>query len=179
MRFNKKATTVSTKSWSLMAVICGLTMVMLLPLCGCGPADAPNATNETVQDDSHDDHDHEDHEDHDDHDHDHKSASLSESVGELGKTFAEIAEGFAKDDAESVHHQLHEVGHLLKAIEAKVNAGEGIVDGKQETATQTVAALFENFMTLDDSLHGKEDADTTAAVSKISDGLKQLKEVMQ
>ena len=157
-----------------------LCLFLVLPLSGCGPTDTTATTDGTARDAA-DDHDHDDH-DHEGHDHeghDHEAASLPESVTELEGTFAKISKGFADQDAESVHGELHDVGHLLEAMETKVKAGTGVAEGKQETAEQAVAGLFEGFMTLDDSLHGNDDADTEAAISKISDGLKQLKDVMQ
>lgn len=176
MQYVEKLGCFSVRSWLFIAVCCGLGMVM--PLTGCGPSEPSTGIGATAEEEhSGDDHGHEHGHDHDGHDH--ESASLPDATSELEKVFANISKGFTEGDPESVHGELHDVGHLLEAIETKVKAGEGVAEGKQESAEQAVVALFEGFETLDSLLHGDEDADIDGAKSKISDGLVQLKEALK
>lgn len=161
-------------------------LCLLMTASGCGPAETTVGENDSEQNmaadegghDGHEGHDHGGH-DHGEHEHDHDAATLAEATVKLEEVFNKISQGFADGDPESVHHELHEVGHLLEAIEGKAMAGEGLADGKKETAEQAVTALFEGFTTLDDSLHGKQDADIEGAKTKIKDGLDKLKESLK
>ncbi|TWT59255.1 LarC family nickel insertion protein [Allorhodopirellula solitaria] len=153
-------------------------------MTGCQPAESTPETPAAA------DHDH-DH-DHDGHDHDHAEQgadldvdnlpelntpppldSLDEGVEKLVSMRDEIAKGFADDDVDSIHDQLHGVGDLLGQIEEKVATSELSDDAKQ-AAREAVETLFDAYGEVDAKLHGVEGKDYQDVSEDIDSAIETL-----
>lgn len=145
----------------------------------------------------HEGHDHEghDHDGHDHGDHDHGKinaadmgldadalvhldepdppASLAEAVEKLAGMKTRIAAGFAADDVDSIHDELHDIGTVLEQTEELVDASDMDADQKKQAA-QAVESLFEAFGSVDAKLHGETGSDYSEVASKIDEAVSAL-----
>ncbi len=163
-------------------------------LAGCRPAETPpESPSAAVDDHDHDGHDHDGHDhdghDHDGHDHDHSGdidveglapinaapplESLGQGVEQLVVMRDTIAKGFADDDIDSIHDQLHDVGGLLGQIEDMIPETDIPEDTKQQMQ-QAVDTLFDAYGEVDLKLHGdkgKEYKDVSGEINTAVDTL--------
>ncbi len=180
----------SNRNWLLSASQSFVLLTMfayLGSMIGCGPAETPLATKAAPSDehDHDDDHDHDAHE-HDGHDHDDIDVdglmpintpdapeSLAAGVQQLVALRDEIAEGFAADDVDSIHDQLHGVGNLLESLEQLTVASEMSAEAKEQAA-KAVEVLFDAFDQVDQKLHGKDGKDYADVSSDIDAAVQTL-----
>jgi hypothetical protein len=179
-----------------------ITFLALLSLAlvaapGCQPSsptdsDAATATGSSDHDHDHEGHDHEGH-DHDGHDHDVIDAdaaglttdalvhldepaapkSFAAAVDKLTKMKATIAGGFADDDIDSIHHELHEIGTLLEQTESLAKASD-LNEEQKKQALAAVDSLFDAFGSVDAKLHGENGAEYSEVSGDIDDAIKVL-----
>lgn len=93
-----------------------------------------------------------DHRHGDDHNH---PESLEDGLKELATLRDTVRDAFAKNDTETAHGPLHDVGHLLEDITA-LTAKRGLSDEAIATAKQNIETLFDSFGAVDKTMHGKE-----------------------
>ncbi len=120
----------------------GLCAVAALPivLAGCD-APKPAATTQKA----------------DDHGHSHDEppmANYGESVGSLRKFHDQIKTAFEAGKPEDAHDALHEIGHVLEALEKQVAT---LPADKQEAGKAAVKALFDGYTKIDKSMHGGDE----------------------
>ncbi|EMI53880.1 hypothetical protein [Rhodopirellula sallentina] len=154
-----------------------------ITITGCRqstPTDTPPASEH-----DHDDHDH-DHAGHD-HDHDHEididslpaidtpagPATLSEGIEQLASMQDAIAKGFADDDVDSIHGQLHSIGGLLEHLES-LTASSDLPAEAKEKAGKAIDSLFDAFGDVDAKLHGDTGKDYSDVSDKIDEAVKTL-----
>lgn len=116
-----------------------------------------------------------------DHDHGHEgedhhhAETLPEAIKELTSMRDVIRDAFGKNDIETAHGPLHEVGHVLELIpglaEKQGLSGEALAAVKASTEK-----LFEAFGEVDKTLHGAEGSTYTEESEKIDAALKALTE---
>ncbi|MFO0820232.1 MAG: hypothetical protein U1A77_19950 [Pirellulales bacterium] len=179
----------------------GLGVVLLAYLLcvatGCGSSDqGPAKATATKHDHDHAEHDHDGH-DHGEHDHDGhshgpaaasdkdktaakpaaKAESFTDAVAQLGGLHAKIRDGFEKNDVDSAHGPLHDVGHLLEQIPAL--AGKETQDAAVlEEVKKQVDELFDLYGKVDEKLHGEKGADYKDVAEKIDAAMEKLKKIM-
>ncbi|TWU10975.1 hypothetical protein [Allorhodopirellula heiligendammensis] len=177
----------SSSKWFVLTV----AMTYTGALAGCRPAEPPAASVDEHEHDEHGhdhdhDHDHAGH-DHDGHNHDGdvdidnlvplKSTppleSLSQGVDQLVVIRDAIAKGFADDDVDSIHDQLHDVGTLLGQIEEAIPAAE-IPDAQKKEMQQAIETLFEAYGDVDLKLHGAEGKDYKDVSGEINSAIDVL-----
>lgn len=164
-------------------VLCsGLLAFGLSGLVGCQPetpVDAVPAVSQGNDGHDHDGHDHDGHDhDHDGHDHDvinadaaglsaadlvmpggpAKPKTLADAVTQLTQLRDDVAAGFAADDVDSIHDQLHDVGNLLESTLTLVDESE-LGDEAKKVANSALETLFDAFGDVDAKLHGEEGKD--------------------
>jgi len=133
-------------------------------VAGCAPKAAPEAKDHAA--DTHaEEHDHE-HEEH-------HFESYDEAVKELAAMRDKIRDAFAKEDVDTAHGPLHEVGHILEHLpELAEKAGhpKEVLDSVTEHSDK----LFDLFDKVDRKLHGETGAaydevaaDVDAALAKL------------
>ncbi|MBX3411329.1 MAG: hypothetical protein KF708_01335 [Pirellulales bacterium] len=132
----------------------------LVFVAGCAPKAQPGATA-----DAHGDHDH-DHEEH-------HFETYDEAVKGLGEMRDKIRDAFAKEDADTAHGPLHEVGHLLEEL-PELAKKAGHPDEVLASVKEHSEKLFDLFDKVDRKLHGEEgvaydevSADVDAALAKL------------
>lgn len=152
-------------------------------LAGCRPAETPPESPSAAVDD----HDHEHDHDHDDHDHSGDIdveglaplevapplESLGHGVEKLVVVRDTIAQGFADDDVDSIHDQLHDVADLLGQIEELIPEADISEDAKQQMQ-QAVDSLFDAYGEVDAKLHGAEGKDYQDVSEEINTALDTL-----
>ena len=173
----------------------GLGVVLLsylfLVTPGCGTSDQGPAKATASKHDHDHDHDHEGH-DHAGHDHGKeagaekgatpekkvvKAETFSEAVTLLGGLHASIRDGFEKNDIDSAHGPLHDVGHLLEQIPAL--AGKETQDAAVlDEVKKQVDELFDLYGKVDEKLHGEKGADYKDVAEKINAAMEKLKMIM-
>ena len=173
----------------------GAALVLLLGVStGCQSDEKPDATANQIDD--HGDHDHGDH-DHGDHDHGSRvnaaaagldaddlvyldrpemPENLQEAVAQLTASRDDIANGFANDNVDSIHDQLHAIGDLLEAIETYVEDSD-LSEENQKQALQAVETLFDKFGVVDAKLHGGEGKDYQEVADSIDGAVATLQDV--
>lgn len=120
-----------------------------------------------------------------DHDHDHGNGhdhhgdapqNFAEAVEKLVSLHDQIRDGFAKDDVESAHGPLHDVGHLLEDL-AKL--------AEKHTPALDVAAvkkdadeLFDLYGKVDEKLHGDEGSTYGEVAEKVDAAVERLHELL-
>ena len=182
----------------------GASALVLSTTIGCQSDEKPPTP--VNQPDEHDEHEHDDHEhgdhEHGDHEHgDHEHGdrvnadeagldtddlvyldrpaapdSLEEAVAQLTATRDDIADGFASDDVDSIHDQLHSVGDLLEAIETFVEDSDMSTE-RQEEASEAVETLFTEFGDVDAKLHGGDGEDYADVAESINEAIATLQEL--
>lgn len=145
----------------------------------------------------HDAHDHDGH-DHDGHDHDDsvidaaaagltaddlvmpdesfRPESFGEAVEKLAEMRTAIAKGFADDDVDSIHDQLHEIGNLLEATLDLIDESD-LAESKKEQANEAVEALFDAFGGVDAKLHGDSGQDYDDVSESINQAITSLQDL--
>lgn len=142
-----------------------LTAALLL-ISGCGPTgEAPAAK---TADGEHDhDHGHEHGEEH------HHAETLAEAITELTSMRDAIRDAFAKNDTETAHGPLHDVGHVLELIPGLAEK-QGISGDALTTIRTSTEQLFEAFGAVDKTLHGEEGSTYSEESAKIDAALQAL-----
>lgn len=82
------------------------------------------------------------------------TANYGESVGSLRKLHDEIKTAFEAGKPDDAHGALHEIGHVLEALEKQA---AGVPADKQESAKAAVKALFDGYTKIDKSMHGGDE----------------------
>jgi len=86
-----------------------------------------------------------------------------------------ILEGVEKDDLDSVHDELHDIGGMLEAAKTAVAIPGTISDaGKKEQISKAIQSLFDLLSKLDESMHDGEKVDTKDIAAKLKQGLDDL-----
>lgn len=171
----------SFKSSALVMAIASMTS-----LAGCRPAETPPPPATGIVSDH--DHDHDGH-DHDHAGHDHEGSinvdelptitaappleSFKQGVEQLIVVRDVIAKGFADDNIDSIHDQLHDVAGLLGQLEDMIPTTEMPAEAKQQMM-QAIETLFEAYGEIDAKLHGdtgKEYSDVSAEINSAIDTL--------
>ncbi len=91
------------------------------------------------------------------HAHDHEDLAIgnyAESVGTLRKFHDQIKTAFEAGKPDDAHDALHEIGHVLEALEKQVDT---VAADKQEGAKAAVQALFDAYTKIDKSMHGGDE----------------------
>lgn len=171
-----------------------LLSYLFLITTGCGEADTGPAKATASKHDHDHDHEGHDHAGHDHAGHDHgkeagtekgastekkvvKAESFNEAVTMLGGLHVSIRGGFEKNDIESAHGPLHDVGHLLEQIPAL--AGKETQDAAVlEEVKKQVDELFDLYGKVDEKLHGEKGADYKDVAEKIDAAMEKLKMIM-
>ncbi|WP_430454078.1 hypothetical protein [Rhodopirellula europaea] len=99
--------------------------------------------------------------------------TLADAIKKLTSMQSTIAGGFADDDVDSIHNELHDIGTLLEQTEVlakESNLGEE----KKKQALAAIDTLFDAFGSVDAKLHGEEGADFDEVSSDIEDAIKVL-----
>lgn len=107
-------------------------------------------------------------------DHDHAApATFADAVKQLVSIRDTIKSAFAKNDAEAAHGPLHDVGHVLEAMNKLMDAAS--LDEKQkETAKTSVELLFANYGKVDSLMHGDKGEKYEDVAVKIDEAVKAL-----
>jgi hypothetical protein len=171
-----------------------LLAYLLCVATGCGSSDqGPAKATATKHDHDHDHagHDHAEH-DHDGHDHGPtaaaekdktaakpaaKAESFADAVAQLGGLHAKIRDGFEKNDVDSAHGPLHDVGHLLEQIPALASKETQDAALLEEVKKQ-VDELFDLYGKVDEKLHGEKGVDYKDVAEKIDAAMEKLKKIM-
>lgn len=177
-----------------------LLSLAMIAFTGCQPSSAPDEAATTQTSDSHDDHDHDSHEGHDHEGHDHAAhghetvdaaaaglstdalvhlekadapKTLADAIKKLSSMQSTIAGGFADDDVDSIHNELHDIGTLLEQTEVLAKESD-LGEEKKKQALAAIDTLFDAFGSVDAKLHGDEGADFDEVSSDIEDAIKVL-----
>jgi hypothetical protein len=101
--------------------------------------------------------------------------SWQEAIQKAIASGTKILEGVEKDDLDSVHDELHDIGGMLEAATAAVALPGNISDaGKREQVAKAIQGLFELLGKLDESMHDGEKIDTKDVAAKLKQGLDDL-----
>lgn len=139
--------------------------VVLIPGCG-----SSSQTQAPIPAASGNDHDH----DHDGEGHEHHHAeTLPEAITELTELRNTIRDAFAKNDTETAHDPLHEVGHVLELI-PELAEKQGISGDALSTIKTSVNTLFDAFGNVDKTLHGQEGSTYSEESAAIDEALKAI-----
>ncbi|KLU05435.1 putative transmembrane region and signal peptide protein [Rhodopirellula islandica] len=99
--------------------------------------------------------------------------SFAAAVEKLSKMKATIASGFADDDVDSIHNELHDIGTLLEQTEALAKSSD-LNEEQKKQALAAVDALFDAFGSVDAKLHGENGAEYSEVSGDIDDSIKVL-----
>lgn len=105
------------------------------------------------------------------HEHDETKSPLTfaESVNQILVHGESVKKAFVANDPEAAHHDLHELGHLLKQL-TKLVKKEKLSDADQGSIAEASNKLFHAYDELDQLMHHDDDktADAAAAFDKQS-----------
>lgn len=101
---------------------------------------------------------------------------LPSGVEQLAALREAVGKGFADDDVESIHHQLHSVGSLLESVEDLVKSSDLSGDAKKE-ANQAIEQLFDAYGDVDAKLHGQNGKDYSDVADDIETAIKTLQDL--
>lgn len=101
--------------------------------------------------------------------------NLSEGVQQLVAMRDSIAAGFADNDVDSVHDELHSVGDLLENIEGLIKSSSLTADQKTN-ANAAIKKLFDAYGAVDESLHGDGGKEYDVVSGDIDSAVTTLKE---
>ncbi len=135
----------------LMAIYCGFCL-------GCGDTGQMTASQNSGSAAHEDDHNHGD-------DHNHPE-TLDEGLKELVALRDTVRDAFAKNDTETAHGPLHDVGHLLEDITGLIEK-RGLSDEAVAAAKQNIETLFDSFGAVDKTMHGQEGSTYNEVSAKI------------
>ncbi|GAB5513331.1 hypothetical protein [Rhodopirellula baltica] len=99
--------------------------------------------------------------------------TLADAIKKLTSMQSTIAGGFADDDVDSIHNELHEIGTLLEQTETLAKESD-LGDEKKKQALAAIDTLFDAFGSVDAKLHGDEGADFSEVSGDIEDAIKVL-----
>ncbi|WDQ14825.1 hypothetical protein [Rhodopirellula sp. P2] len=99
--------------------------------------------------------------------------SFAAAVEKLAKMKTTIAGGFADDDVDSIHNELHDIGTLLEQTEALAKSSD-LNEEQKKQALAAVDALFDAFGSVDAKLHGENGAEYSEVSGDIDDSIKVL-----
>lgn len=102
--------------------------------------------------------------------------SLAAGVEQLTSLRDTVAAGFAADDVDSIHDQLHSVGNLLECIESLAESSE-LSDDQKKAAGQAIESLFDAYGGVDAKLHGQEGNDYADVKEEINAAVDTLNEL--
>ena len=142
----------------LMVIYCGFCL-------GCGDTGQMTASQNSGSAAHEDDHNHGD-------DHNHPE-TLDEGLKELVALRDTVRDAFAKNDTETAHGPLHDVGHLLEDITGLIEK-RGLSDEAIATAKQNIETLFDSFGAVDKTMHGKEGSTYNEVSAKIDAAIQAL-----
>jgi hypothetical protein len=98
-----------------------------------------------------------------------------ETIQKAVASGTKILEGVEKDDLDSVHDELHDIGGMLEAATAAVALPGNISDtDKREQVAKAIQGLFELLGKLDESMHDGEKIDNKDVAEKLKKGLDDL-----
>lgn len=142
----------------LVVVYCGLCM-------GCGDTGQMTTSQGNRSSGHEDDHDHEEGHDH--------PKTLEDGIKELVTLRDTVRDAFAKNDTETAHGPLHDVGHLLEDITGLIEKG-GLSDEAVASAKQNIETLFNSFGAVDKTMHGQEGSTYSEVSAKIDAAIQAL-----
>ncbi|EMI25345.1 hypothetical protein [Rhodopirellula europaea] len=99
--------------------------------------------------------------------------TLADAIKKLTSMQSTIAGGFADDDVDSIHNELHDIGTLLEQTEVLAKESD-LGEEKKKQALAAIDTLFDAFGSVDAKLHGDEGADFDEVSSDIEDAIKVL-----
>lgn len=99
--------------------------------------------------------------------------TLADAIKKLTSMQSTIAGGFADDDVDSIHNELHDIGTLLEQTEVLAKESD-LGEEKKKQALAAIDTLFDAFGSVDAKLHGEEGADFDEVSSDIEDAIKVL-----
>ena len=99
--------------------------------------------------------------------------TLADATKKLTSMQSTIAGGFADDDVDSIHNELHDIGTLLEQTEVLAKESD-LGEEKKKQALAAIDTLFDAFGSVDAKLHGEEGADFDEVSSDIEDAIKVL-----
>ncbi len=134
--------------------------------CGTSSESNPSTAGATGHDD---DHGHSHGGDH------HHAETLPEAITELTEMRNTIRDAFAKNDVDTAHDPLHEVGHVLELIPGLAEK-HGVTGDALATIKSSTETLFEAFGNVDKTLHGGEGSTYAEESEKIDAALKAIVE---
>jgi hypothetical protein len=144
----------------VLAVYCALCL-------GCGDTGSTAASTGNTNSDHDHDHDHEAGEHHD------HPTTLDAGLKELVALRDTVRDAFAKNDTETAHGPLHDVGHLLEDITGLVEKG-GFSEEAVATARKDIETLFDSFGAVDKTMHGQEGSTYSEVSAKIDAAIQSL-----
>jgi hypothetical protein len=112
-------------------------------------------------------------------DHDHTLTSLADGVSQLTKYQQEIQAAFEKKAPEEAHDSLHEIGHVLEAVQEFAKGQESYTEEDKAAINAATEALLEAFGTLDESMHGGEATEYSAVDAKVQEAMAKLQEFVK
>lgn len=161
--------------------LAGALVTLGLSTGGCQPKPDAAATAEDNE------HDH-------DHDHDHSDdldigaltpiepaptpESFDAGVDQLVSLRDTVAKGFADEDIDSIHGELHSVGNLLESVETLVQSSE-LTDNQKKEAAAAIEKLFDAYGSVDEKLHGGEGKDYAEVKDEIDMAIETLNNLTQ
>lgn len=128
---------------------------------------------------AHEDHDHDHDHGHDDHEHGHgheHPETYAEGVGMLVELRDTVRDAFAKEDIDTAHGPLHDVGHLLEDLPKLAEKHDPLPD--KEEVKQATDELFDLFTKVDEKLHGEEGTTYAEVSDKIDAAIERLKKTL-
>jgi len=161
-----------------------LALAGLMFVSGCGetaPPPAPQSHGPGAPA-SHDGHGHE-HADgdagHSHGDHDHTLTSLADGLAQLTKYQQEIQAAFEKKAPDEGHDALHEIGHVLEAVQEFAKGQESYSEEDKAAIQGAKEALLDAFGTLDESMHGGEAIEYSEIDAKVKEAMAKLQEFVK
>jgi hypothetical protein len=107
------------------------------------------------------------------HEHEHHYDSVKDAIEELTTLRNVIRDSFAKNDQDTAHEPLHEVGHVLEMI-PELAKKENVSAENQAIVEKAVETLMTAFGDVDKTMHGQEGSTYTEEAKKIDTALAEL-----
>ena len=164
-------------------IACKMFAVVLPSLAlfcaGCGDGNTGNSTGSAGGHHGHD-HGHDHSHDHNGHHHGDEDApqTIAEAIDKLGTMRDEIRDAFHEDDPDKAHGPLHDVGHVLEKLESLIDESE-LSDADKAEAKEATNTMFDLYMSVDDTFHGKEGSKFEDVADKIDEAMTVLESKTQ
>ncbi len=81
--------------------------------------------------------------------------TLAEAITSIKKQGSEIMDAFKAGQPDDVHHQLHQIGHLIEAL-PELGKQAALSEAEIKRVEEATEKLTNAFGALDESLHGKQ-----------------------